>query len=316
MKEIGGYFQLEQFKGEMLHQDAIALNSGRNCLAYLIRSRKIEEILIPRFLCDSIEQVCRNENIKVDYYSIDEKLLPCNISLKDNQWLYFVNYYGQFSNELIREVVDKYQRVIVDNVQAYFQSRIDGVDTIYTCRKFFGVPDGAFLYTDAKLTMNLEQDISHERMSHVLGRFESSATEFYGKYSENEDVISNLPLMRMSRLTENLLRGIDYQSIKEQRTKNFETIHSILKNANILNVSVPNGAFMYPLYVHSGAKIRQELQTKRIFIPTLWPDVFNICSEKELEYDMAKNILPIPIDQRYNEQDMKYIAEEILKCIN
>ena len=33
-----------------------------------------------------------------------------------------------------------------------------------------------------------------------------------------------------------------------------------------------------------------------------------------LEYDMAENILPLPIDQRYGSDDMSYILE-ILKSI-
>ena len=80
---------------------------------------------------------------------------------------------------------------------------------------------------------------------------------------------------------------------------------------NKLNLSVPDGAFMYPLYIENGAEVRKQLQAKKIFIPILWPAVFNLCEENELEYDMAKNILPIPVDQRYGIEDMKYIAREI-----
>ena len=72
---------------------------------------------------------------------------------------------------------------------------------------------------------------------------------------------------------------------------------------------------MYPLYVRNGADIRGKLQGKKIFIPTLWPAVFNLCQEDELEYDMAKNILPLPVDQRYGTDDMKYLIEEIRKYL-
>ena len=68
---------------------------------------------------------------------------------------------------------------------------------------------------------------------------------------------------------------------------------------------------MYPLYNENGAKIRKKLQAEKLFIPTLWPAVFERCDEGTLEYDMAKNILPIPVDQRYGIQDMEYIVNEI-----
>ena len=30
---------------------------------------------------------------------------------------------------------------------------------------------------------------------------------------------------------------------------------------------------------------------------------------------MAKNILPIPVDQRYGIEDMEYITKEIMSCV-
>ena len=85
----------------------------------------------------------------------------------------------------------------------------------------------------------------------------------------------------------------------------------MFQSMNILNLSVPDGAFMYPLYIENGAEVRKQLQGKKRFIPILWPAVFNHFEENELEYDMANNILPIPVDQRYGIEDMKYIAREI-----
>ena len=49
------------------------------------------------------------------------------------------------------------KNVIIDNVQAYFQRPIEGFDTLYSCRKYFGVPDGAVLYTDLEIEP-LEKD--------------------------------------------------------------------------------------------------------------------------------------------------------------
>ena len=58
MTEIGGYIELDKYALPMLHEGAISLNCGRNCLAYLLRARKIKKILLPKFLCDSVSSVC------------------------------------------------------------------------------------------------------------------------------------------------------------------------------------------------------------------------------------------------------------------
>lgn len=66
---------------------------------------------------------------------------------------------------------------------------------------------------------------------------------------------------------------------------------------------------MYPLYIENGAKIRKKLQKEKIYIPTLWADVLAHCKQSELEYDMAQNILPLPLDQRYTLENMEYMIK-------
>ena len=50
------------------------------------------------------------------------------------------NYYGQFNNEEIALYKEQYGKIIVDSAQAFYQPRVQGIDTIYTCRKFFDPP--------------------------------------------------------------------------------------------------------------------------------------------------------------------------------
>lgn len=312
-KEIGGYLELDRYQLPMLHDDAIALNSGRNCLAYLIQKKGIKRIWIPKFLCASVSDVCRREGCEVCYYSIGTDFKP--ILAPTDDWVYLVNYYGQVNNDRIREHKNQYPNLIVDNIQAYYQSPVEGIDTIYTCRKYFGVTDGAFLYTDAELE-ELELDESFERIRFLLGRFERTASEFYLDFVSREEEFSKMPIKKMSKLTDNLLHGIDYENVCEIRKENFSYLHSRLKDINKLELSIPSGAYMYPLYMDNGAEVRKKLQEKKIYVPTLWPDVFSICTEHDLEYDLAKNILPIPVDQRYSLNDMKYIVEVLQKCID
>lgn len=305
MREIGGYIELDTYSGKMLHEDGVKLNCGRNALAYLIQANNIKKLYMPLFMCDSCERVLADNGVEVVYYHIGLDFKP--IIESRNGWLYVVNFYGQLSNEYMATLGEN---VIIDNAQAYFQNVIPNVDTLYTCRKFFGVADGAILYTNKYMEI-AEQDQSFERMHFLLGRYERTAGEFYQEYIDNNRLFNSQPIKKMSKLTENLLHGIDYNMVKKRRTKNFSYLHNRLKEVNKLELFIPEGAFMYPLYIENGAKIRKMLQEKKIFIPTLWPAVFNLCSEADVEYDMAKNILPIPVDQRYKIKDMEYIVNMI-----
>ena len=149
----------------------------------------------------------------------------------------------------------------------------------------------------------------------MLGRYEKSASEFYNEYVANNDFFENEPIKLMSRLTNNILHGIDYEYVKNRRTENFTYLNEKLFSVNKLQLKIPQGAFMYPLYVNNGGVLRKKLQERKIYIPILWPSVFAICTDDELEYDMAKNILPLPVDQRYSLEDMKYLVDCILKLI-
>ena len=50
------------------------------------------------------------------------------------------------------------------------------------------------------------------------------------------------------------------------------------------------------------------MKEQRIFIPKFWP---NVISHGHFDFEsmLADRIMPLPIDQRYNEEDMKRIIE-------
>ena len=119
-------------------------------------------------------------------------------------------------------------------------------------------------------------------------------------------------LKYMSKITRNILGAIDYQSVKDKREQNYKILEKGLSDINNLKLSAPQGPFAYPFYCENGMEVKKILAKKGIYIATLWPeaaDFGGICK------DYSENILPIPCDQRYNENDMKYLGEEIRKCL-
>ncbi len=317
MKEIGGYIEFEHYHGKQYHDNAIKLNCSRNALAYLIKLHGIKKLHIPYFLCDSVLKICKNYNVEVVFYHIGEDFLP-EVPSADftKEWFYLVNYYGQICNDKIIQLSKVIKNLIVDNVQAFFQNPVPNVPVIYNCRKFFGVADGAYLYSDKQLSDHIDNDISYDRMQFLLGRFEKTANEFYPQYVANNQFFETEPIKNMSMLTQNIMCSIDYSRIKKTREANFTYLHEEFYNINKLNLFVPEGAFAYPLYIENGAKIRKLLQSEKIYIPTLWPDVFSVCNTNDLEYKLAESILPLPIDQRYSITEMKFLIERINTCIN
>lgn len=317
MKEIGGYIELDRANGEEYHKNAVAVNSGRHAVEYIIKAKNIQKMYIPYFLCASIRNLCEKCGCEYEFYNINSDFTPdFSKQLSEDEHLYIVNYYGQIENDKVQEYKKRYTNIILDNAQAFFEEPVSGVDTVYTCRKFFGVSDGGYVYTDALLSEELVQDKSYDRIRYILGRFEVDAGTFYKESADNNKLFATEELKKMSKLTQNLLRSLDYQDIKNKRKANFAYLHGKLKGYNKLNLTVPDGAFMYPLYVENGAKLKKMLIENKIFVPTLWADTFEVADSMSIAWDYSQNIVPLPVDQRYDASDMEYIVKKVIDNIS
>ena len=311
MREIGGYIEFEHYHGAMLHDNGIKLDCGRSCLAYLIKAKSIRKIAIPSFMCDSVFHLCERYGVQLRYYQVGLDFLPEDVSIEDDEYFYLMNYYGQLDYQTIEYYRDKYNRVIVDNAQSYFDEPVTGVDMFYSCRKFFGVPDGAVLYTDTYLDEDLEQSESWNHMVHLLGRFERPAYEFYSESIRNKKRFIDQKIFSMSKLTENMLHGIDYEYVRNIRTANYYYLFKLFSSINKVDLKRVEGAFAYPLMIKNADYIREKLIAEKIFVPTLWPNVLNNSLSSVKDRKLAGNILPLPCDQRYNLADMEYIYDVV-----
>lgn len=313
MKEIGGYFGLEEFSGTEYYPELVAVNHACNGLAYLIKARGIKKLYLPCWLCSSVSSLCEREGCAYEYYHVGEDLLPkFDRILNDGEYLYVVNYYGQLTDEQVLALKAKHERIILDNIQAFFARPIEGIDTLYTCRKFFGVPDGGYISTDARLD-DLPVDVSMDRMKHVLGRYEVCASEYYADFAANEKIYRDLELRAMSKLTHNLLRAVDYEAVKRKREENFACLHELLGGSNGLRVREVDGPYMYPYLCDDGMRVRKALQARKIYVSMLWPSIPECSDGTERRY--AEEILPLPVDQRYSLEDMKYMIGELRSCL-
>ena len=220
-----------------------------------------------------------------------------SLEVSDGEWMLLADYYGQLhEGDVARALEASGGRLVVDETQGFFREPWEGADTFYTCRKWFGVADGAYLATSdgARLGGELPRDESHARMGFVLGRFERPASEFFAEASSNNDVFAEEPAKLMSPITENLL-------------------DEALSDINALELRKPGGAFMYPLMVDGAQGIRKKLIQAKIYIPCLWPDVGDDAGRlaKSLSFD----VLPLPVDQRYGKDEMVRILEVLRECL-
>lgn len=314
MKAIGGYFELETRKGEHYHKNAIRLNTARNCFEYVLRTRGYRKVYVPYYTCEVMLEPIRKLGLEYGFYHINDQLEPAVFpTLKADEAFLYTNYFG-LKQKCVKELSGRYnQQLIVDNAQAFFAEPIEGIDTFYSARKFFGLSDGAYLYTDKPLIQEFEQDCSFERMSHLLKRVDLGAEAGYQDFKKNDDILIGQDIKRMSKLTESLLSGVDYEDTKRQRRKNYSYLEQVLKESNLIHLDFDTDAvpLVYP-YLAGDDSLKTKLISNKIFVATYWPNVFEWCKPGEWEYALAKSTVYIPIDQRYDCNDMNVITGAIL----
>jgi hypothetical protein len=315
MKEIGGYPEFELNKGKEYHTDAIKLNSGRNALWYILKTYFPQKIFLPYYICDSVLEPIKRMKIEFEFYPINEEFEPILPSKMDKEdFVLYVNYFG-ICDTNVKKLASKYSNLITDNSQAFFCQPYKD-PTFYSPRKFFGVPDGAYLFTKNHLNEELEKAHSYDKCTHLLKRFDLGSQEGYSDYKIVEESFSDEPIKTMSNLTQQILASIDYNSVKSIRERNFQFIHKNLKNLNELKIDINNvsGPMKYPFLIRREG-VKQFLIKKSIFISTYWKEVLERVDINSFEYDLITYLNPLPIDQRYNIDDMKVVIEKINEVV-
>lgn len=305
---IGGYLGLELGKKRNNWlEDKSLFNSGRSACLYYLNYHDIKELMIPYYICGDFVEYLRNNNISVRFYKIDDNFeLISKISIESN--LLYVNYFGT-KDSYIDKLSKAYKNLIIDNSQALFNNPINStIPTFYSPRKFIGVPDGGVLFSDIQ-SLDLPDYHSFENCLHLLKQHDLDSESGYSDFIKNEETLVNSPISSMSNLSKIIIESIDLDYIKCVRISNFKYLRTHLYKYNKMNLKSIVSAYTYPLMVDNGIDLRNYLIYNKVFTPTLWSDQLD--KVYGIEREMIENIVHLPIDQRYGEDDML----EIIKLI-
>jgi hypothetical protein len=315
---VGGFFELEfPRQSGSYHPDAYSYTSGRACLGVILDSLKVKKVYLPFYCCDALLQPLRRRNIAFEYYGLNEKLeFDPSIALQSGEVILYINYFGLKMN-FIRLLSDRYgSQLIIDNTHAFFETAQERENywSFNSARKFFGVPDGAYLYASGPVETATIRN-SEMQYTHLVERILGNQAKAYKHYLDSETNITDSPY-QMSLLSERILSGIDYGFVKSCRLENFEFFQRHLADINRLQFdgdgeTIP---FCYPLLLDTEID-KQQLFQNHIYIPTYWPNILqDDTPDFLLERQFAQRLLPLPIDHRYNGDACEHVLK-VLKSI-
>ena len=259
----------------------------------------------------------KRKGVLVKYYHIDKNFNPIDLEPQDNEAVLLVNYYGVMSANRMEVLAKPYNNAIIDNSQAFFCRSLDNCMNVYSCRKFVGVPDGAYVIGSGaeKYLDEYEQCYSSDTALFMLQRIEYGCEgKAYQSRQINENRIDTEDCMKMSYLTRTILDGADYEYIRQKRRENFALACDLLDSVNCIEAAkyyddetVP---MVYPLVVEDDGLLGR-LQAAKHFQGHWWSYICDELPANAVEYWISRYMIPITIDQRYGEKEI----ESLCTCI-
>jgi hypothetical protein len=320
-KEIGSFIELEFAKGlEYYHGEQIArLNSGRAAILHAMRILKLNTLYLPFYQCESVRNFLLKYGIKIRYYHIDSEFNPMLKNNTEDTAILLVNYFGIMSYERMSNLASKYQNVIIDNAQAFFALPVENCINVYSARKFIGVADGAYLIGDhvTDYVEEYEQDYSSDTSLFLLQRIEYGCEgKAYQTKKMNDERINHSTIKKMSKLTQMILDGTDYDIIQKMRKDNFETACMLFDRINQINPRLYFAGncipMVYPLVIEKDEML-QILIDNKIFQGRWWTNLLDEVHSDDFEYYLSNNMIPITIDQRYVKKDLDDMYDLIVR---
>lgn len=315
MNPIGGFFELELNSGIEYHSNAIKLNFSRSGFEYIIKAKNIQKVYMPYYTCEVMISPLSKTKTEFEFYHIDKNLEPVfeYAHLKENDFFLYTNYFG-IKDKFISKLAERNLNLIIDNSQSFYSKNLTEIDSIYSPRKFFGVPDGGYLYTNCLLNDDFEIDNSSKRFKHLIGRIENGPEASYKFFKENDENSRDEPIKRMSKITQKLLSNINYEKAAKARKENFNRLHEGLHKVNEMSFDLtPDSVPMVYPFLSNQKSLRNDLIKNKIFVAQYWPNVIEWVKEDSIEYNLTTKMILLPIDQRYNKIEMDYIISHILK---
>lgn len=299
--------------------------SGRIAINFIIKNLSFNKCLIPNYLCESIFNCFDNFN----YYKIDNNL---NIDID-----YLNNLIGQ--NNL------KYDLILIINYFGYIDKNISKIKNICKNNNIIILED----FTHNLFSDNLYGDICISSFRKTLPTPFGSIVKINSskiKFNQKKSISINYLYLNFIKIIGSLLKNISYlkmvwrpiliyceKNIDNLKYDGFDFINyyfynyyynldfkkkrenNILylkRNLNFRTKKLENIYFCYILqFLNKKDRdtLKSHLIKNKIYCTTYWPldfDINNKCNN-----NIYDKMLNIPIDQRYNINNMKYI----IKCI-
>lgn len=295
-----------------------------------------KSVCLPSFTCHTVYEPFIKAGYKVYTYPIGKDLMTSvqelvSAVIDSNVKVVLIHRYFGFdtlseANDAISILRKNGIATIEDCTQSMYSEfpRLDTDYTVGSIRKWCGVPDGGFaICKNGELEYkpsDFDEKLGKTKIKASLGKYNylfrktGSKEDFLKLFQEAEDFLSKQDyIYNILPTSLYIQKNLDIKRLSNARRHNFNIILDGIKGCEgITPIFESLDDDVVPLYFPVLCKDRVSVQKKlanhNIYAPVVWPKHDNcppITGEAEFIYE---HILCIPIDQRYDDEDMQRIV--------
>lgn len=346
MREYGSEFEIGYLPDNYFSDIANRMpyssltRSGREAIGLAIDGMEAGVALLPAYCCWSMALPFESAGWSVAYYPIKQNLyvdIPEMMSLVENlkpKVVLVMDYFGYApTREAVASVKEFNEEIFIieDFTQCLFtlpEKWNPLVDCyVASIRKSLGVPDGGMVLSKRELDLSV---LSKERTTFLEEHIKAGIKKKMYAYSADtgeKQVFRECQAMAGSAIKKDyhlydissesraIIKNTDVETVKYARKINYEHLYNLIKdnpNFSIMFKPRDNQApFMLVIKSDKRDTFQRLLANKGVFCQVIWPVSDKAKEICPVSKEMEEKMLAIPIDQRYNYDDIEEIARRI-----
>ena len=328
---------------KLIPSDWQLYRSGRDALRAFARLADRKRILMPALCCSSMVLPFRQSGWEVAFYRLKPDLsadeTDVSGKLRNDDVLLYMRYFGirPFSDAFLESLRSSGRSILFleDRTHDIWAERFDSgfrPDAVAaSLRKWAALPEGGMLRTDLGTYPaetdtrygDLRREAMEEKSCYLETGDERLNLDAREKYSHAEQLlnISAKPI-RMASQYETLLCGLDFTAILEARRRNLrrliEKLAPLIEDGIVhLMTGTPENSGLYlPILIDNRDSVQRELIRRRLYCPAaIWPEPPEASGVCSVSHYVTEHMLSVLCDQRYNETDMDYLADNLIDIL-
>ena len=341
MREYGSEYHWQSrqgFEGVTRRREIYAwrfYRSGRDALKQVARLHRGARVLLPALCCESMILPFTLNGCPVAFYKLKPDLTGDEADVLSKAApgtvLLYMPYFDiqPFTTDFLARLrqsgvvllEDRTQDIIVGRPAPFLPDY-----TVASIRKWAALPEGGILKTAAALPRAgadgrfgaLRRQAMEEKGLYLENGDAGLKQDFLAKFHEADALLdeSGEPVA-MSMENRAYLENIDFARVLAARRRNARVLEQTLAELTAAGKLRPlcksgtTAGLYYPILLENRDAVQQALARQNIYCPVIWPvpaQARDICENCEAT---AAQVLALPCDQRYSEQDMATIAETL-----